>query len=158
MVIGFRMSQDPVKKLAVSLSEGAGVHTKKFKRCVASVASKQEGSKKAARNAAYSICMSTFQDAGYFEPGTADLTAKGRNALGVEEAKKPPKPGKVSTAQTKFKNGVMGLSGGGLAAIRAAREIAPTLKDTVLATELTTAAFELESLIAKLKNFVSRVG
>jgi len=155
------MSQDPVKKLAVSLSEGAGVHTKKFKRCVASVASKQEGSKKAARNAAYSICMATFQDAGYFEPGTADLTAKGRNALGVEEvkeAKKPPKPGKVSTAQTKFKNGVMGLSGGGLAAIRAAREIAPTLKDTVLATELTTAAFELESLIAKLKNFVSRVG
>jgi len=144
-----------------NLDEGAGIHSARFKRCVKKVAAKQSGSAKDAKNAAYGICTATFQKAGMFKPGTADLTAKGKNAMDkpaeeqVEAKSKGGDPGK------KLKNAVMGMSGGAIAAIRAVKELKPELEKSdsgkALSAQLDVEASQLDQLMMRMKALVAKL-
>lgn len=138
------------------LAEGAGIHAAKFKRCLKKVAAKQVGgSEKSATSMAYAICTTTFQKAGYFKAGTADLTAKGKKAMpdAAEEAGVQIEA-KGGDPKKKLKNAVMGMSGGAIAAVRATRELRPSLEKTDKGQEVLN---QLDVDLAVLDQVLSRL-
>jgi hypothetical protein len=204
---------------------------------VKKVAAQQSGTTKEAKDAAYAICTATFQKAGMFEPGTANLTAKGKSvmdegakvdvaaladysyvvgaaALGdVDSARhalkyaldsarrakdtqairelsplldlSDPELAQVLDAilgagrrgqknqeqveakskggdpAKKLKNAVMGMSGGAIAAVRAVKELKPSLEKTdsgkALAVQLDGEAAQLDQLMARMKALVAKL-
>jgi hypothetical protein len=156
--------RESVRAFKDSLDEGAGIHSARFKRCVKKVAAKQPGSAKDAKNAAYGICTATFQKAGMFKPGTADLTAKGKNAMSdPAEEQVEAKGGKAKGGDPvkKLKNAVMGMSGGAIAAVRAVKELKPSLEKSdsgkALAVQLDGEAAQLDQLMSRMKALVAKL-
>jgi hypothetical protein len=144
-----------------NLDEGAGIHSARFKRCVKKVAAKQSGSAKDAKNAAYGICTATFQKAGMFKPGTADLTAKGKNAMDKPAEEQVEAKSKGGDPSKKLKNAVMGMSGGAIAAIRAVKELKPELEKSdsgkALSAQLDVEASQLDQLMMRMKALVAKL-
>jgi hypothetical protein len=153
--------RESVRAFKDSLNEGEGIHSARFKRCVKKVASKQPGSGKDAKNAAYGICTATFQKAGMFKPGTADLTAKGKNAMSDPPEEQVEAKGKAGDPAKKLKNAVMGMSGGAIAAVRAVKELKPSLEKTdsgkALAVQLDGEAVALDQLMMRMKTLVAKL-
>jgi hypothetical protein len=143
---------------AISEAEDrSGIDTAKFKRCVRKVAAKQKGTSKiAAKNAGYAICTATFQKAGLFQPGTADLTSKGVNATkeSIDEAK-------AGGPAKKLQNALMGMSGGLVGAKKALADLRPqmikTNEGTVEYEKLEMDLIHLDQTLALLKQGASHL-
>lgn len=146
------------------LSEGEGIHTDRFQRCLQHVSEKQGGGKKGL-NSAYAICTATFQKAKLFKKGTADLTKKGRSSLNIvaTEARTDLDEGKKGkkTPTTRLKNGMMGMRGGLISVGRIIRDELQTMRESPkhqkLYVELLTSLEMLEKAHAQLASVAAKV-
>lgn len=141
------------------LSEGKGMHTDRFQRCLQHILDQEGSEDEEATSKAYAICTSTFQKAKMFRKGSQDLTKKGSRLMKpvpVDEAKKGAK-----TPTLRLKNGLMGMRGGLISITRIVQnELSPmreNVKHQKLYVELQQAVGQLERAHALVASLAEKV-